>query len=79
MAGKYNPAKKFGIERFPRYAKPKWRLSLGKAALSCGCGGVVFRIEKLPMKRQRHTMTAKHRQIVAKCVNPKCGGSKKIR
>lgn len=78
MAGKYNPAKRL-IERFPRFSKPKWTKIEGRATLMCGCGQVVFSVQKSPMQRQHHSMTASHRKIVAVCLNPKCKQTKRLR
>jgi len=68
---KYNPAAKM-IERFPRYPKPSWAIAKGRATLVCGCGQMLFFIQKTGMQRQRHTMKASHRKIIAVCPNPKC-------
>jgi hypothetical protein len=79
MAGKYNPAKRLGVERFARYDKPEWTLVQGTATLVCGCGQVAFSVQKLPMKSQRASMTAKHRRVVAVCINPKCKQVKRLK
>ncbi len=68
---KYDPAKKL-IERHPRYDKPTWVAVHKRPTLTCGCGQVCFLIQKTPMQRQRRTMDASHRKIVAVCLNPAC-------
>jgi hypothetical protein len=78
MAGKYDPAKRL-VERFPRFPKPKWTSVEGRATLVCGCGQVTFGVQKSPMERQRHNMAAKHRKIVAVCINPKCKQVKRLK
>jgi hypothetical protein len=73
MAGRYNPAKKL-VERFPRFSRKKiWHSVAGFPSLMCGCGESAFYVRKTGMQRQRHTMKASHRKIVAVCLNPKCG------
>src|SRR5206468_1864656 len=78
MAGKYDPAKRL-IRRFPRPRKPRWTNVGGRALLRCGCGQVLFYVEKTGMERQRHTRDASHRRIVAVCPNPQCRQEKRLR